>query len=181
MMAEKSDHALTEAEAAVLDAAAGDSAAALGSAAGAVGGAIGGGIGAGPVAGVGAAAGGRKGGASGGRFGARFLKPRTAETTVEVPCDPETALDRAKELMAGSGRVIEDPNGSGDGSVWGIVDSGAMNLTPALVRVRAAAAGSQTSRVHIRATGKEGLIKQHIGAKAAERIAEAISQRPAPS
>jgi hypothetical protein len=37
------------------------------------------------------AAGGRKGGASGGRFGARFLKAQTAETTVDVACDLDTA------------------------------------------------------------------------------------------
>jgi hypothetical protein len=173
-MAEKSDHAMTEAEAAVLDAATEDATAA----AGAAGGAIGGGIGAGRAGAAGGAAGGRKGGASGGRFGARFLKPRTVETTVEVPCAPDTARERAGALIARSGRVIEDPNESDDGSVWGIVASGAMNLAPALVRVQAEAAGPGKSRVHIRATGKEGLIKQRIGAKAADRIAEAISQSP---
>ena len=40
------------------------------------------------------------------------------------------------------------------------------------------AAGPGMARVHIRAAGKEGLIKQGIGAKAADRIAEAISQSP---
>jgi hypothetical protein len=113
----------------------------------------------------------------GGRgLGVRFLKPRTVETTVEVPCAPDTARERARALIARSGRVIEDPNESDDGSVWGIVASGAMDLAPALVRVLAVAAGRGKARVHIRATGKEGLIKQGIGAKAADRIAEAISQ-----
>ena len=74
--------------------------------------------------------------------------------------------------------MIEDPNESDDGSVWGIVDSGAMNLARALVRIHAEVAGSGTSRVHIRATGKEGLIKQGVGAEAADRIAEAISHDP---
>jgi hypothetical protein len=60
----------------------------------------------------------------------------------------------------------------------GIVGSGAMNMAPALARVQAEAAGSGKSRVHVRATGKEGLIKQRIGAKAPDRIAEAISQVP---
>jgi hypothetical protein len=169
-MAETSDHAMTEAEAAVLDAATADATAEAGAAGGAIGGRIGAGR-AGAVAG-------RKGGASGGRFGARFLKPRTAETTVEVPCAPDTARERAKALIAQSGRVIADPNGSDDGSVWGIVASGALNLAPALVRVQAEAAGPGSSRVRIRATGKEGLIKQGIGAKAADRIAEAMSQSP---
>jgi hypothetical protein len=115
-MAEKSDYELTEAEAAVLDAATGDATAAAGAAGGAIGGAIGGGIGAGRAGAAGGAAGGRKGGASGGRFGARFLKPQTAETTVEVPCDPDTARERARAAIARSGEVIEDPNKSGDGS-----------------------------------------------------------------
>jgi hypothetical protein len=51
-------------------------------------------------------------------------------------------------------------------------------MSPALARVQAEAAGSGTSRVHIRATGKEGLIKQGVGAEAADRIAEAISHDP---
>jgi hypothetical protein len=177
-VAEKSDYGLTGAEAAVLDAATGDATAAAGAAGGAIGGAIGGRIGAGRAGAAGGAAGGRKGGASGGRFGARFLKPQTAETTVEVPCDPDTARERARGVIACSGEVIEDPNESGDGSVWGIVASGAMDMVPALVRVQAEAAGPGKSRVHIRATGKEGLIKQRMGAKAADRVAEAISQSP---
>jgi hypothetical protein len=72
--------------------------------------------------------------------------------------------------------MVEDPNRSDDGSVWGIVASGAMDMAPALVRVQAEPAESGKSRVHIRATGKEGLIKQRIGAKAADRIAEGLSQ-----
>jgi hypothetical protein len=152
-MAEKCDHALTEAEAAVLAAETGDATAAAGAA-------------------------GRKGGAAGGRFGARFLRPVTVQSTVEIACARDTARERARALIAASGQVIEDPNESGDGSVWGIVPSGAMNMVPALVRVQVEAAGPGTSRVHIRATGKEGLIKQRIGAKAADRLAEAISHSP---
>ena len=175
-MAEKCDYSVTEAEAAVLDAAAADASAAAGASGGAIGGAIGGRIGAGPAGAVGGAAGGGKGGALGGRFGARFLRPVTAQSTVEVACGPDTVRERARALIAASGEVIEDPNQSGDGSVWGIVGSGAMDVAPALVRIQAEAAGQADSRVHIRATGKEGLIKQKIGAKAADRLAEEISR-----
>jgi hypothetical protein len=177
-MAEKVKYELTEAEAVLLDAATKDATAAAGALGGSLGGAIGGGIGAGGAGAAGGAAGGRKGGASGGRFGARFLKPQSAETTVEVPCEPDTARERARAAIAQDGGLIEDPNGSGDQSVWGFVASGAMNMVPALVRVQAEAAGPGKSRVHVRATGKEGLIKQKIGPKAADRIAEAIAQRP---
>jgi hypothetical protein len=50
--------------------------------------------------------------------------------------------------------VIEDPNDSDGGSVWGIVASGAMGLVPALVRVQAVAAGPGKARVHIRGTAR---------------------------
>ncbi len=166
-MAEKTDYELTEAEAALLAAATEDAAAA----AGALGGSIGGAIGAGA-----AAAGARKGGASGGRFGARFTKAQTAAVMVEAPDDPEAVRERARAGIAESGAVIEDPNAAGDGSVWGLVGSGAMNMAPALVRVQVDAAGAGGSRAHVRATGREALIKQKIGAKAADRIAEAIKR-----
>jgi hypothetical protein len=167
-MAEKIEYELTEAEAAVLSAATEEAGAAAGALGGSIGGAIGGG-GAGR-------AGGRSGGASGGRFGARFTKAQTAVTTVEASHDPHAARERARTSIAESGAVIEDPNASGDGSVWGLVGSGAMNMAPALVRVAVEAAGSSGSRIHVRATGREGLIKQRVGAKAADRIAEAVAR-----
>jgi hypothetical protein len=167
-MAEKTEHELTAAEAELLKAVSEDAFAAAGGLGGSIGGALGG-RGAGE-------AGGRKGGASGGRFGARFTKARTAETSIEVSHDPDVARERARAAIAATGEVIEDPNGADDGSVWGIVASGAMNMAPALLRVQAQAIGPGRSRVHVRATGREGLIKQRIGAKAADRIAEAVSQ-----
>jgi hypothetical protein len=179
-IAEERDHALTQAEAAVLDAAIEDASTEAGARAGARQGEIAattselwfpGGRKLGAWAG-------RFGGRFGARFGARFVKPQTAETTVEVQCDPDTARERARALIAGSGEVIDDPNAFGDGSVWGIVPSGLKNMSPALVRVQAEVAGSGTSRVHIRATAQEGLITQRVGAEAADRIAEAISHDP---
>ena len=98
-VAEKVDYKLTDAEAAVLDAATEGATAA----AGAAGGAIGGGIGAGGAGAAGGAAGGRKGGASGGRFGARLLKPVTAETAVEAPCAPDTLASVRERRSAGAG------------------------------------------------------------------------------
>ena len=162
-MAEKTDYELTEAEAAVLTAATQDAAAA----AGALGGSIGGAIGAGGA--------GRAGGGKGGAAGGRFTKAQTAETSVEVPHDPETARERGRESITASGAVVEDPNAAGDGSVSGLVGSGALNMAPAMVRVGIDTASSGSSRVHVRATGKEALIKQRIGAKAADRIAAALA------
>jgi hypothetical protein len=183
VIAEKTDYQLTDAEAAVLKAATEDALGAAGarggSIGGAIGGAVGGGIGGGAAGGAGGAAGGSKGGASGGRaggrFGVRLTKAQTAETTVEVPADPEAVRERATAAIAESGTAIDDPNAAGDGSVWGIVPSGVKDMAPALVRVQVEATDRGVSRLHIRASGREGLIKQRIGAKAADRIAAAVS------
>ena len=142
---------------------------------GGIGGAIGGTIGAGPAGGFGGWLGGGSGGRTGGRFGVRLLKAQTAEATVEAPRDSNAIRELAERAIAESGQVIEDPNTAGDGSVWGIVRSGTWNMMPALVRVEIEVANGDQTRVRIRASGKEGLIKQGIGAKAADRIAEAIS------
>lgn len=115
----------------------------------------------------------RRSGAWGARFGMRLTEVHSASATVEVPHDHRFARQRAMETIAEFGRVIPDPNGTKDGSVWGVVRSGLMNMVPALVRVdiEPSASGS-TARVV--AMGREGLIKQRIGAKAADRIGRAM-------
>ena len=54
--------------------------------------------------------------------------------------------------------------------------AGVGEMMPALVRVQIEPAAAGGARVHVRATGREGLIKQAIGAKAADRIREAIAR-----
>jgi hypothetical protein len=175
LIAEKTDYQLTEAEAAVLKAATEEALAAAGGRGGAIGGGIGGAVGGGAAGAAGGREGGASGGRRGGRLGARLTKAQTAEATVDIPDDPEIVRERATTAIAESGAVIEDPNAAGDGSVWGIVPSGAKDMMPALVRVQVEATNRGAARVRIRASGREGLIKQKIGAKAADRIAAAIS------
>ena len=153
-MAERVEYELSPAESDVLMAATKD---AMG-AAGALGGSLG--------SEFGHSFSGARGGAAGGRFGARFTRPRTAATVVELSPPPEAVRERARAAIAERGVVIEDPNAAGDGAVWGMVRSGALDMAPALVRVQIDAAAAGGSRVHVRATGREGLIKQAIGGKA---------------
>ena len=135
----------------------------------AIAGAMGGGLGT-PRGGLGA----ESGGAAGGRFGARFTRPRTAATVLEVEQDVEVVRERARRAIAEQGAVIDDPNGAGDGALWGIVASGSFDMVPALVRVTVEVGAAGGARVHVRATGREGLIKQRIGAKAVDRLRAAI-------
>ncbi len=51
-----------------------------------------------------------------------------------------------------------------------------MDMSQALVRADIAAASSGGYRLLVRATGLEGLIKQKVGAKAADRIAKGVAQ-----
>lgn len=50
-----------------------------------------------------------------------------------------------------------------------VVASGAMDMMPALVRAEVTPAAAGASRVSVRATGREGLIKQNIAGKAVDR------------
>ncbi|MDQ3734163.1 MAG: hypothetical protein M3400_09240 [Actinomycetota bacterium] len=163
-MARKVNYTLTEPESAVLMGATKDALTAAG--------AVGGWLGDASTGSTGAA--GAAGGAMGGRFGARFTKPVTAELTLEVRRAPAATWELVRATIAAAGTRIEDPNRLRDGSVWGIVQSGALAMMPALVRVQVAPSGSAGSHVHLRATGREGLIKQGIGAKAVQRIADRL-------
>jgi hypothetical protein len=170
------DYELTSAEAELLEAVTAEALADAGAKGGAIGGAVGGALGAGVPGAAGGGVGGRSGGAQGGRFGVRFTKPVTAETIAEVDGDPVVVRERAHAVLADEGTRVEDPNRIGDDTAWGIVGSGARNMVPALVRVEVEPAGAGRARVHVRATGREGLIKQKIGAKAADRVAASISR-----
>jgi hypothetical protein len=123
---------------------------------------------------AGAVAGGAAG-AAGGRAGVRLTRARTAVAALDVAKDPDVVRRLAREAIEEFGIVIDDPNAAADGSVWGLVDSGAMNLTVALVRVGVLKGLAGGSTVEIRGTGQEGLIKQRIGAKAADRIAARLA------
>lgn len=150
-MAEKSDHTLTEVEAALLLTVTRDAMGAAGSAGG-------------------------SGGAAGGRLGVRLTRPRSAVAAVDVALAADTVRERLRDAITEHGRLIHDPNEAHDGSVWGIVRSGVWDMMPALVRAQVEPSGTGRCEVLIRATGREGLIKQSIGAKAADRLAQAATQ-----
>jgi hypothetical protein len=59
-------------------------------------------------------------------------------------------------------------------TVRGIVGAGTMNLGPAVITVTMPAASAGGTTVRVRGAAKEGLIKQHAGHKAAERLAAAL-------
>lgn len=162
-MAERLQHELSGAEAAVLLAAtqeAGAKPAALGAAL----------VGGAPAA---------MGATAGARWSARFTTPQTAACTVEVPQAPEAARERARAVIERSGIVLEDPNAAGDGSLWGLVGFGRQRIPFILVRIDIEASGSGGAHLRMLATTREGLIKRNLAARAAEAMAASITG-PAP-
>jgi hypothetical protein len=59
--------------------------------------------------------------------------------------------------------------------IRGVIGAGFINLNPAVVTVTMTVDGKDQTAVHIRGAAKEGLIKQHAGQKAAERLAAQLS------
>lgn len=108
------------------------------------------------------------------RFGMRFTKVQSALATVDIPVDDRLVRQHAIKAIERFGNVIPDPNGTKGGPVWGVVPSGWLNMVAALVRVDVEASATG-STAHVVAIGREGLIKQRIGAKAADRIRSAMA------
>lgn len=103
-----------------------------------------------------------------------WCRPHSAQTTVDVPDDPDTARSRVRDLLGSSGRSIEDPNGTGESAIWAMVRSGVGNLTWALIRVEVSPGRDGDSSIHVRATGLEGLVKQRIAARAVDQLADGL-------
>jgi hypothetical protein len=119
------------------------------------------------------------GGASGGRKGARWtgkrLREDRNELELEVPASPDEAIRVAAELLAHEGELVEAPLPElGHPEVWAIVGTGFGRMNPAVTRVGVRSAGEGRCRVTVIGVAKEGLIKQHGGRKAAERVRDGL-------
>ena len=71
----------------------------------------------------------------------------------------------AKTALSKCGTILEES----DNTIAGVILSGAANMNPAFVLLRI-----EGDTVHIKATAKEGLIKQHTAEKAIEIFKTAI-------
>jgi hypothetical protein len=105
----------------------------------------------------------------------RRLRTDAHEIEVTVAGPPADVRDLVVSLITSGGQVIAQA-GPDDGKVTvrGIVGAGTMNLNPAVITVTMSAAGAGGTTVHVRGAAREGLVKQHAGHKAAERLAAAL-------
>lgn len=97
---------------------------------------------------------------------------------LQVPADAEAALRTAFDVLQQEGTVRDDIALPSDSpTISAVVGSGFLRLNPAVVTVEVIPSGDGSSIVTIVGMAKEGLIKQHGGQKAAERIAEVLRRR----
>jgi hypothetical protein len=117
----------------------------------------------------------RVGGGWGARFAARFLADDVHEIDVEVNLPVAESEAMLRRVLAD----LQDPDVPAESGtdLRVVIGAGYFNLNPAVVTVTVEPADSPgTSTVHIRGVAKEGLIKQHSGRTAANRVAAALAQ-----
>ena len=79
---------------------------------------------------------------------------------------PDNSYTLAKTALAKCGTILEES----DNTIAGVVLSGAANMNPAFVLLRI-----DRNNIYIKATAKEGLIKQHTAEKAIEILKLALA------
>lgn len=128
---------------------------------------------AGAVGGLGSAL----GGGMGAGLAARLLPEDTFEIISEFNASPSDVLEMAFRILSQAGRITEGIDPPSDlPTVYAVVGSGFWNLNPTLVRVEIAPTSDNSTKVAVRGTAKEGLIKQRAGEKAAKRITDLLNQ-----
>jgi hypothetical protein len=102
----------------------------------------------------------------------RRLPSNEYEVFLTVNISSGTALECAKRALATFPTLLSEVVESAEPfSVTAVVGSGALNLNPARLAIVVTRLTGNTSRLHILARAKEGLIEQHAAEKAAKRIA----------
>lgn len=86
-------------------------------------------------------------------------------------------LALAKSVLQTEGELCESEETPTTFEVRGLIGAGNFNMNPALVKVLIPTTFHHYMRILIEGKAKEGLIKQHAGKKAAQRVAQQLSER----
>lgn len=105
---------------------------------------------------------------------ARRLPNDTAELSATLAADLTRLTTQAVAVLTELGRVVESQEQGGVVMIKGVVGSGFFNMNPAVVTVQLQAIEAGQVVIRVTGTAKEGLIKQHAGEKAAQRVAERL-------
>jgi hypothetical protein len=112
-------------------------------------------------------------GAASVKWVARRLSSSSAEGTLEVPMNAREALGQAFKALTELGEILPDEIEHAAPALRAVVGSGALGMNPAVVDLSVEPVTESLAKVTIRATAKEGLIKQHTAEKAVKRVIDA--------
>jgi hypothetical protein len=116
------------------------------------------------------------GGGTGARFGARLIGNDRYEVTADVHMGIAQAVTLFTSAALRTGRVVSGATGEGTKSITAIVAAGFLKMNPAVVQIELTDGGADRSRLVIRGTAKEGLIKQRAGEGAVKRLLDAVNE-----
>lgn len=116
------------------------------------------------------------GGGTGARFGARLIGNDRCEVTADVHMDIAHAVTLFTNAVIRTGRLVNRAGGEGTESITAIVAAGFLEMNPAVVQIELSERGADGSRLVLRGTAKEGLIKQRAGEGAVKRLLDAVNE-----
>ena len=117
---------------------------------------------------------GSAGGVLGSIIGARLLPTKEFEITATIRASAAVVTRTFTSILANEGTVLGSEGASGSVVVSGLVNSGFLNMNPAILIAQIQATGPDTTSLRITGKAKEGLINQHTAEKASQRVVEAL-------
>jgi hypothetical protein len=110
----------------------------------------------------------------GAQLAAKFLPTETYTEKLTFKIAPEKALKLGYSVLAKVGELQAETDTPPYPFLKAVIGSGFLGLNPAVVYLEILEGDSTGCEVTITAAAKEGLIKQHTAAKAAQRVIPAL-------
>jgi hypothetical protein len=112
-------------------------------------------------------------GAAGARWAAHRLSSSSAEATIDISMNPRDALSLVFGTLSAIGQILTENVDDERPTLRAVIGSGFFGLNPAVVEVSLDTISDEITKVNVRATAKEGLIKQRTAEKAIQRLIDA--------
>jgi hypothetical protein len=108
------------------------------------------------------------------RFVAKCLPNDTYEVSLKTAAPPRSVVSVATHLLSTEGKYLRTEEQADVFSVKGFIGAGALGMNPTLVNIVITSLPHTPTHILIQGKAKEGLIRQHAGQKAAQRLADLL-------
>ena len=104
----------------------------------------------------------------------RHVADEVYEASVDFPGEPAETVKRCYDTLSRLGRLTDSDKELDHPRLQAVIRSGFARLNPAVVQIDVQPTAGDTSHVTVRATAKEGLIRQRTAEKAVTRVVSAL-------